>query len=183
MQDLNGGLGRGDGAFGGLPVGAGKSDLFGPFGLSLKRFRLIGDGGRCRAADQRAHAHVHESKKAAPKTKATARKAPAKKAPEFSLKNSAEKAVNIYLGVIGMGYDRVQENMDSVRKDNEKRMKDLEKRGAKLRKELRTNIDRLEAPEFDEVVDDVKEQFNKLQDQLEDVVENMKEKLTPAKAA
>jgi len=82
-----------------------------------------------------------------------------------------------------MGYDRVQENLDSVRKENEKRMKDLEKRGAKLRKELRTNMDKLEAPEFDEVVEDVKDQFNKLQDQLEDVVENMKEKLTPAKAA
>jgi hypothetical protein len=111
--------------------------------------------------------------------KAAPKKAPAKKAPEFSLKNTAEKAVNIYLGVIGMGYDRVQENMENARKENEKRMKKFESRGAKLRKEMRTNIDKIEAPEFD----DVKEQFNKLQDQLEDAVENMKEKLTPAKAA
>ena len=123
----------------------------------------------------------------APAKKAAARKAApkttAKNAPEFSLKDSAEKAVNIYLGVIGMGFDRVQENLDSARKDNEKRMKKFESRGAKLRKELRTNIDKIERPEFDEVVDDVKEQFSKLQDQLEDVVENVKEKLTPAKAA
>lgn len=120
--------------------------------------------------------------------KATAKKAPARKAPvsksnEFSLKESAERAVNIYLGVIGMGYDRVQENLESTRKDNEKRLKDLEKRGAKLRKELSKNIDKLEAPEFDELVEDVKGQFSKLQDQLEDVVENVREKLTPAKAA
>ncbi len=120
--------------------------------------------------------------------KATAKKAPARKAPvskskEFSLKESAERAVNIYLGVIGTGYDRVQENLESTRKDNEKRLKDLEKRGAKLRKELSKNIDKLEAPEFDELVEDVKGQFSKLQDQLEDVVENVREKLTPAKAA
>ena len=112
-----------------------------------------------------------------------ATKAPVSKNDEFSLKESAEKAVNIYLGVIGTGYDRVQESLDSARKDNEKRMKDLEKRGAKLRKELGKNIDKLEAPEFDEIVEDVKGQFSKLQDQLEDVVENMREKLTPAKAA
>ncbi len=124
--------------------------------------------------------------KKAPVRKVAARKAtkaPVSKNDEFSLKESAEKAVNIYLGVIGMGYDRVQENLDSARKDNEKRMKDLEKRGARLRKELGKNIDKLEAPEFDEIVEDVKGQFSKLQDQLEDVVENMREKLTPAKAA
>ena len=124
--------------------------------------------------------------KKAPVRKVAARKAtkaPVSKNDESSLKESAEKAVNIYLGVIGMGYDRVQESLDSARKDNEKRMKDLEKRGAKLRKELGKNIDKLEAPEFDEIVEDVKGQFSKLQDQLEDVVENMREKLTPAKAA
>jgi hypothetical protein len=125
--------------------------------------------------------------KKAPVRKVAARKPALKtavrKSEEFSLKDSAERAVNIYLGVIGMGYDRVQENMDSARKENEKRMKDLEKRGAKLRKELGKNIDKLEAPEFDELVEDVKGQFSKLQDQLEDAVENMRDKLTPAKAA
>ena len=122
------------------------------------------------------------AKKVAPK-KVAAKKVAAKKSPEFSLKASAEKAVNIYLGVIGKGYDRVQENIKVSRKDNEKRMTDLEKRGAKLRKELNKNFDKLEAPEFDNVVEDVKSQINKLQDQIEDVVENAKEKLTPAKKA
>ena len=125
--------------------------------------------------------------KKAPVRKAAARKpvrkAPVRKSEEFSLKDSAERAVNIYLGVLGMGYDRVQENLDSAREENEKRIKDLEKRGAKLRKELSKNIDKLEAPEFDELVEDVKGQFSKLQDQLEDAVENMRDKLTPAKAA
>jgi hypothetical protein len=125
--------------------------------------------------------------KKAPVRKVAARKAAPKAAvrknAEFSVKNSAEKVVNIYLGVIGMGYDRVQENLDSARKENEKRMKDLEKRGAKLRKELEKGFDKLEAPEFDELVEDVKGQFSKLQDQLEDAVENARDKLTPAKAA
>ena len=121
------------------------------------------------------------ARKAAPK--AAARKAAPKKAAAFSLKNTAEKAVNVYLGVIGAGYDRIQENMEVARKENEKRMKKLESRGAKLRKELRSNVSKIETPEFDTVVEDVKGQISKLQDQLEDVVENVKEKLTPAKAA
>ena len=135
--------------------------------------------------------------KKAPAKKAPAKKTAAKKAPvrktaaskaapkkaEFDIKASAEKVVNIYLGVLGNSYDRVQENVESARKDNEKRMKDLEKRGAKLRKELNKSFEKIEVPEFDEVVEDVKEQFSKLQDQVEDAVENVKEKLTPAKAA
>ncbi len=126
---------------------------------------------------EKAPAKKVAAKKAAPK------KVAAKKAPEFSLKASAEKAVNIYLGVIGKGYDRVQENIKTSRKDNEKRMSDLEKRGAKLRKELNKSFDKLEAPEFDNIVEDVKSQISKLQDQIEDVVETAKEKLTPAKKA
>ena len=129
--------------------------------------------------------------KKAPAKKAAARKAAPKSAPKaaaakstgFSLRDSAEKAVNIYLGVIGLGYDRVQENLESARKENEKRMKKFESRGAKMRKELRTGFDKIDTPELDDVVGDVKDQFSKLQDQLEDVVENVKEKLTPAKAA
>jgi len=129
---------------------------------------------------------------------ATAKKAPAKKAPakkaapkkaavktsnEFSFKESAEKAINIYLGVIGTGVDTIQENMETRRKENDKRVKQLEKRGAKLRTAMNKRMDKLEVPAFDEVVDDVKEQFNKIQDQVEEAVENVKEKLTPAKAA
>lgn len=135
------------------------------------------------ATEKKVPAKKVAAKKAAPKKvvakKVTAKKVAAKKAPEFTL----EKAVNIYLGVIGKGYDRVQENIKTSRKDNEKRMGDLEKRGAKLRKVLNKNFDKFEAPEFDNVVGDVKSQISKLQDQIEDVVETAKEKLTPAKKA
>ena len=119
---------------------------------------------------------------------ATAKKAPAKKAApkkvskqttDFSFMDSAEKAINIYLGVIGQGVDAIQKSMDTRRKENDKRVKDLEKRGLKLRNEINSRFDKLEVPDFD----DVKEQFNKLQDQVEEAVENVKEKLTPAKAA
>ena len=130
-----------------------------------------------KAPAKKAPAKKAAAKKAAPK--AAAKKA-APKAPEFSLRNSAEKAVNIYLGVLGMGYDRVQENLETARKENEKRMKKFEARGTKLRKELRTNIDKIETPEFDNVVEDIKEQISKLQDQLEDTVENVKGKLAKA---
>ena len=110
--------------------------------------------------------------------KTTARKKTSTKPADFSIKQSAEKAVNIYLGVIGKGIDTLQENLDSSR--NEKRMKELEKRGVKLRKELTMRFDKLETSD---VVEDAKAQFDKIQDQVEDVVENVKEKLTPAKAA
>ena len=117
------------------------------------------------------------------KKTATRKTAPrtAGKAPGFSLKTSAKKATNIYLGVLGASYDRVQENLDSVRKNNEKRAKEFEKRGARLRKELKGRFDKLEAPEFDKVVEDIKGQINKLQDQVEEAVENAKEKLTPTR--
>lgn len=125
--------------------------------------------------------------KRAPAKKATARKTTARKAAPkqaaFSVKASAEKAVNVYLGVIGKGYDAVQDNLSTARKDNEKRLKDLEKRGAKLRGELNKSFDNIDMPEFDNVVEDLKGQITKLQDQLEDAVETAKEKLTPAKAA
>lgn len=136
--------------------------------------------------------------KAAPAKKAPAKKAAAKRAPVkktaakkttaakgnvFSLKQSADKALNVYLGLIGKTVDAVQENMDTVRKDNEQRVKDLEKRGAKLRKALNKRFDSIEVPEFDEVVDDAKAQFDKISDQIEDVVENAKDKLTTKKAA
>ena len=67
----------------------------------------------------------------ATQAKATAKKAPAKKAPtkktaarktapkksaDFSVKQSAEKVVNIYLGVIGKGIDTIQDNIESSRK-------------------------------------------------------------------
>ena len=126
-----------------------------------------------KAPAKKAPAKKTAAKKAAPK-------ASAKKAPEFSLRDTAEKAVHVYLGVLGTSYDRVQENIKARRKDNEKRMNDFEKRGAKLRKELEGRFDKLEAPEFDKVVEDIKDQINKLQDQVEDAVENAKDRLKKA---
>ena len=59
-------------------------------------------------------------------------------------------------------------------------VKELEKRGAKLRKELTKRFDKIDTPAFDEVVDDAKEQFNKLQDQIEDAVDSVKERISKA---
>ncbi|MEH6589818.1 MAG: hypothetical protein V7746_06175 [Halioglobus sp.] len=119
------------------------------------------------------------AKKVAAK-KAPLKKATAKKAPVFSIKKSAEKAVNVYFGVIGQGIDLVKENLEMTRKENDKRVKTLEKRGAKLRTELTKRIDSVEMPEFDNVVGDAKAQFSKVQDQVEDAVESVKEKLKAA---
>ena len=120
--------------------------------------------------------------KKAPARKAAARKAPAKKpaakkSNDFSMKKSVEKAVNISLGVIGKSIDNVQDNFESARRENQKRMKDLEKRGAKLRRELNKRFDNSQASE---VVEDAKEQFNKIQDQVEDVVDSARDKLKAA---
>jgi hypothetical protein len=118
--------------------------------------------------------------KKAPAKKTAARKAAPKQSADFSVKQSAEKVVNIYLGVIGKGIDSIQENIESSRKDNDKRMKDLEKRGAKFRKELSKRFDKFEVSG---VVDDTKAQFEKIQDQVEEAVDNVKEKLNASKAA
>lgn len=131
------------------------------------------------ATQQKATARKAPAKKA-PARKAAARKATPKKSADFSVKQSAEKAVNIYLGVIGKGIDTIQENMESTRKENDKRMKDLEKRGAKFRKELSKRFDKFEVSD---VVDDTKAQFEKIQDQVEEAVDNVKEKLSSSKAA
>jgi hypothetical protein len=133
--------------------------------------------------------------------KAPAKKAPAKKAPArkttakraapaksaasssvSSLKQSAEKALNVYLGVIGKGYDLAKDNLESVRKENEKRVKDFEKRGVALRKELTKRWDKLDiTEEFEGAVEDAKEQIGKLQDKFEDAVESAKDAVESAK--
>ncbi|MCB1695577.1 MAG: hypothetical protein H6987_16880 [Pseudomonadales bacterium] len=120
-------------------------------------------------------------------TQATARKVPAKKtaarkaAPKkpagASVKQSAQKVVNIYLGVIGKGLDSVKDSIESTRKENDKRMKELEARGAKFRKELSKRFEKLD------VVEDTKAQFGKIQDQAEEAVDSVKEKLRYNKAA
>ncbi len=136
------------------------------------------------ATAKKAPAKKTAAKKAAPK-RVAAKKAAPKKVEQFNLKASAEKAVNVYLGLVGTGLDLVEENIESARKESDKRVKDLEKRGAMLRKELTKRVDSYEAPEFDldNIVEDAKTQFNKVQDRVEEAVEDIKERLTPAKAA
>jgi len=117
---------------------------------------------------------------------ATQKKAPAKKAPakkstnrnsipqkrvDFSPRDSAEKMVNIYLGVIGKSLDTIQDRISKTRKENDSRLKELEKRGAKLRKDL---TKRFRNFEVSDVVDDAKSQFSKLQDQVEEAMEDAK---------
>ncbi len=120
--------------------------------------------------------------KRAPAKKAPAKKTTAKQGSVASLKNTADKAINIYLGVIGKSADKLQANIEQARKDNEKRVKDLEKRGAKLRAELTSRFEKIELPEVDEVIEDAKEQLTKVQgkvqNRVEEVVENVKGKLT-----
>jgi CII-binding regulator of phage lambda lysogenization HflD len=131
-----------------------------------------------KTAAKRAPARKSTAKRAAP------RKAIAAKKPAPKLKQSAEKALNIYLGVIGKGIDTLQENIDSVRKDSDKYLQSYEKRGVQLRKKLSKRFDKLDVPgEIEEAVEEAKEQLGKLQDQIEDVVETAKDKYKAAKAA
>jgi ElaB/YqjD/DUF883 family membrane-anchored ribosome-binding protein len=135
----------------------------------------------------------------APAKKTAARKAPARKtaakrtAPRKTvaakksapkLKQSAEKALHVYLGVIGKSIDALQENIDAMRKDSDKYVQSYEKRGVQLRKKLSKRFDQLDVPgEIEDAVEDAREQLGKLQDQLEDVVETAKDKYNAAKAA
>lgn len=132
------------------------------------------------ATQAKATAKKAPARRKAPAKKAAARKTAPKKKANSSIKQSAEKVVNIYLGVIGKSIDTIQENVKFSRKDNEKRVKDLEKRGAKLRKEMSKRFDKLETSD---VVEDTKAQFEKVQDKVEDAVDNVKEKFSTSKAA
>ena len=131
-----------------------------------------------KTAAKKAPARKPTAKRAAP------RKAVAAKSPAPKLKQSAEKVLHVYLGVIGKGIDALQENIDAVRKDSDKYVKGYEKRGVQLRKKLSKRFDNLDVSgELEEVVDDAREQLGKFQDQLEDVVETAKDKYKAAKAA
>jgi len=98
------------------------------------------------------------------------------------LKQSAETILHVYLGIIGKGIDALQENLESMNKDGGKRrFQDYEKRGVQLRKELTKRFEKLDvAEEFEGAVEEAKEQFNKLQDQIEDVVETARDKFKAA---
>lgn len=139
-----------------------------------------------KATAKKAPAKKAAAKKATTKTSTVKKATPRKANTEVNFRDAAEKVVNIYLGVIGQSIDSIRENLESARKDNDKRVKVLEKRGTRLRAQINNRIDNIELPEIpemDEVVDDVKAQFNKLQDQVEDAVDNVREKLTPVKKA
>ena len=133
-----------------------------------------------KATAKKAPARKARAAKTTARKKTTTRKKSTTRSADISLRQSAEKAVNIYLGVIGKGIDTLQENFESSRKENEKRMKELEKRGVKLRKELTKRFDKIESSD---VVEDARAQFDKIQDQVEDAVGNVKDKLGSAKAA
>lgn len=131
-----------------------------------------------KTAARKAPARKTTAKRTAP------RKAAAAKKPAPKLKQSAEKALHVYLGVIGKSIDALQENIDAMRKDSDKYVQSYEKRGVQLRKKLSKRFDQLDVPgEIEDAVEDAREQLGKLQDQLEDVVETAKDKYKAAKAA
>ena len=102
---------------------------------------------------------------------------------QLTVKDRAEKALNVYMGLLGVGYDLVQENLEYARKDNKLRMKQLEKRGAKLRQELRKNMSKFEAREFDQMFESVQEQFDKLQKKMDEFAKDIKARRKPAAKA
>ena len=122
-------------------------------------------------------------KKATARTKpAPARKAPVRKPEELTLKDRAQKGVNVYLGMWGFGYDLVQENLEYAR-NNRLHVKELEKRGERLRKQLRKNLDKFEIRELDQVFDGVQGQLDKLQNKLDELEKDLKSRIKPVKKA
>ncbi|MFT6286508.1 MAG: hypothetical protein ACJA09_001256 [Alcanivorax sp.] len=152
--------------------------------VKLKKEMIMATTTAKKAPVKKVPAKKATAKKTAPK-KAAPKKVAAKKVTGFNFSASAEKAINVYFGIIGQGIDAVKENLETARKGNDKRVKQLEKRGVKLRTELTGRIENIEMPtvempEFDNVVEDVKAQITKVQGQVEDVVENVREKLKAA---
>ena len=122
-------------------------------------------------------------KKTAARGKAkTTRKSPVTKPVDLTLKDRAQRGVNVYLGLWGAGYDLMQENLEYAR-NNKLRMKELEKRGEKLRKEFRKNLDKFELKELDQMFDGIQGQLDKLQKKLDDLGKDMKARVKPAKKA
>lgn len=93
----------------------------------------------------------------------------APKANKIDFKGSADKAVNVYLGLIGKGLDIVQEKIEDGRKDSKKRVSMLETRGVKLRKNLTKRVNDIDMPDVESINKDVKEQIKKVQAKVEDV--------------
>ncbi len=99
--------------------------------------------------------------------KKVVRKSAAPKTRKLSVKDTADRAVNVYLGLLGKGLDVVQGNIESARKDSEKQVSMLEKRGVKLRKALTQRVKGIDK--------DTKRQMNKAQNQVEKVQKQVKD--------
>ena len=129
-------------------------------------------------------ASTNSKTRAGAKGKATTSKAaPKRKAEQPSVRKSAEKALHVYLGVIGKDLDSLEENMESARKKRERRVKELEKRGSQLRKQIKKRVDDYEVKSFDELYEDGKARFEKLQQRAEEATADIREKLSLKKAA
>ncbi len=120
--------------------------------------------------------------------KATAKRVSAKKNASkarktTTVRTSADKAVNVYLGLIGKGLDLVQENIESARKSGKKRVSALEKRGMKLRNSLTRRVKSIDVPDSDHLARKAKVKINKAQSQIEDVVEDVVDTLKGKQAA
>lgn len=133
-------------------------------------------------ATQRNVAKKAPAKKKAAARPAAAKKAPARKPEVVTLRDRAEIGVNVYLGLWGFGYDLLQENLEYAR-DHKLRVKELEKRGEKLRKQLRKNLDKFELRELNQVFDGVQEQLDKLQKKLDELEKDWRSRIKPAKKA
>lgn len=122
-------------------------------------------------------------KKTAARARPTAaKKAPARKPEELTLRDRAQKGVNVYLGVWGFGYDLMQENLEYAR-NHKLQVKELEKRGERLRKQLRKNLDKFEIRELDQVFDGVQGQLDKLQKKLDELEKDWRSRIRPVKKA
>ena len=135
------------------------------------------------AAATPAKAATNSKTRTSTKAKPTGKAAPKRKAERSPVRKSAEKALHVYLGVIGKGLDSLEENMESARKKRERRVKELEKRGSQLRKEIKKRVDDYEVKSFDELYEDGKARFEKLQQRAEEATADIREKLSLKKAA
>lgn len=76
------------------------------------------------------------------KTTATqaVRNSVATKSRKTNVRGTAQRAVNVYLGLLGKSLDVVRDNIEGARKDGKKQVVQLERRGETLRKQLTERI-------------------------------------------
>ncbi|MGI9287740.1 MAG: hypothetical protein ACR2P1_20315 [Pseudomonadales bacterium] len=112
-------------------------------------------------------------------TKKTVSKKPAQQktlsAAAEDVTNQVQEAATAGLGLYGKVYDEVQDRVAQLRKDAPKQWDTYVKRGEKLQKDINKKID---SSEFSINVD-----MKEKREQLQTVVDKMKDLLTPAAAA